>query len=90
MKLIVNQDSANVYETVVYNIRTEEQCISFIKESNAINGDRFMRYFKEYGAYSCFRLVYEDSDVRAFVGSLEFYQDNHCKIIEYKMPQRSE
>lgn len=90
MRLIVNQGSENVYEAVVYNIRTEEQCIAFKKESGAINGDKFKRYFREYAEDTCFRLVYDDMSVRAFVGTIGFYRLNHCKIIEYKIPQRSE
>lgn len=91
MKLVINEDVEGVENCTVYNITTEAECISFAKDSGARNSGKLMGYFREYGKYTCFRLVYKpDGDIVALVAGVDYYIDMGSTIIRYKIRQRSE
>lgn len=91
MKLVVNSNVEDIKGSVVYHITTEQECLSFAKQSGATNSNRFLKYFREYGDGTCFRLVQKNVDeVTALVGPIDFYVDMCCNIIRYRITQRSE
>lgn len=91
MKLVVNSNVEDIKDSVVYHITTEQECLSFAKQSGATNSNRLLKYFKEYGDGTCFRLVRKNADeVTALVAGIGFYVDMCSNIIRYRISQRSE
>ena len=56
MKLVVNSNVEDIKGAVVYHIVTEQECLSFAKQSGATNSDRLLKYFRTYGDGTCFSI----------------------------------